>query len=409
VRPGLWIGALLAALAAALLAYSSVRVAERGRFAAPYSTFGAGPDGTRALLLLARELGHDARPFTRELSHLPRGTLVVIAGCKARLLRKLARPEREALAAWVEAGGLLIVAGDAGFLPETAGLGVSRKASCDEQAQRSALELLLAPEAASEDDDIDAMPELVEAQAVGAPLTHLLSFEVAHALGLRVAHDAEATEILTSLEGSLGLTAAFGRGRLVLLGIPDALTNGAVSDGGGLVFARLLAAFAPPGPVMFDEYHLGMGERRSLIGYLRDAGYAPLLGQLLLASLAFMLAGAARLSPPRAARDGAAAYTASFLDALSGLYASTEDAQNALQQLAQAALRNLARHYHAEHIAPEQLAGWFAARGLHAAAAYARRIAEHGKEPLRRGERLVARAAAISEDERAAMVLGELA
>jgi hypothetical protein len=407
VKAALWFGAL--ALAAALLAFSSLRVAERGRFAAPYSTYGAGPDGTRALLLLARQLGHEALPFTHELSHLPRGTLVVVMGCKAQLLRKLARPEREALASWVEAGGLLIVAGDAGFLPQAAGLGVARKASCADGAQRSTLERLLAPAADSAEDDIDAMPLRVEASAASAPLSHLLSFEVAHALGLRVAHDAEATEILTSPEGTLGLTAAFGRGRLVLLGIPDALTNAAISDGGGLVFARLLAAFAPPGPVMFDEYHLGMGERRSVIGYLRDAGYAPLLGQLVLASLAFMLAGAARLAPPRPARESAAAHTMSFLDALSGLYASTGDAQAALQRLAKAALHNLARHYHADHVTPDQLAAWLAARGLHAAAVYARRIAEHGREPLRKGERLAARAAAIAEDERAAMAMAELA
>jgi hypothetical protein len=405
----MWIGALALAAAAALLVYSSARVAQRGRFAAPYSTFGGGPDGARALLLLARELGHDARPFTRELTHLPRGTLVVLAGCKGALLRKLARPEREALAAWVEAGGLLIVAGDPAFVPEAAGLGVARKASCGESTQRSALERLLAPHTEGESDAIDAMPERVEAHAAGAPLTHLLSFEVPHALGLRIAHDSEATEILTSAEGMLGLTAAFGRGRFVLLGIPDALTNGTVSDGGGLVFARLLAAFAPPGPVLFDEYHLGMGERRSLIGYLRDAGYAPLLGQLLIASLAFMLAGAVRLAPARPALSGGAPHSVSFLDALSGLYANTGDAPGALQRLSRAALQNVARHYHAEHVTPERLASWLAARGLHAAAAYARRITEHGREPLRMGERLTARAAAIAEDERAALAMAELA
>jgi hypothetical protein len=402
-----WIACAMLGLAAALLAYSIARVVERGRFASPYSTYGAGPDGARALLLLARKLGHEARPFTRELSHLPRGTLVVIAGCKTELLRKPARPEREALAAWVEAGGLLIVAGDVPFLPEAAGLGVARKASCADAARPSALERLLEQEPAAE-DAIDAMPKIVEASAGGAPLTHLLSFEVEHALALHVGHDAEATEILTSMEGTLGLTAAYGRGRLVLLGIPDALTNRAASDGGGLVFARLLAAFAPPGPVLFDEYHLGMGERRSLIGYLRDAGYAPLLAQLLLASLAFMLAGAARLAPARTAREPAGGQTGTFLDALSGLYASTGDAQGALQLLAKSALQNVARRYRAEHVTPEQLPAWLAAHGLHAAAGYARRIAAHAREPLQKGEQLAARAGAIAEDERAALALGEL-
>ena len=298
---------ILGLLASLVLVYASARVAERGRFAAPYSTFGAGPDGTRALLLLTRALGREARPFTRELSHLPRGTLVVVAGCKTSLLRKVARPEREALSSWVEAGGLLIVAGVADLLPETAGLLTADERPCPEAAPDDPLGWLWQPPAAPARR---LVPAELDALAAGPPLAHLLSFKVHGALPLRVAHDAEATELLSSVAGPLALTAPLGRGRVVLLGIPDALTNHEVSDGGGLVFARLLNAFAPPGPVLFDEYHLGMGERRSVIGYLRDAGYAPLLLQGLLGVVLLMFAGSTRLvRSPRAAgaRNDAAA------------------------------------------------------------------------------------------------------
>lgn len=397
---------ILGLLASLVLVYASARVAERGRFAAPYSTFGAGPDGTRALLLLTRALGREARPFTRELSHLPRGTLVVVAGCKTSLLRKVARPEREALSSWVEAGGLLIVAGVADLLPETAGLLTADERPCPEAAPDDPLGWLWQPPAAPARR---LVPAELDALAAGPPLAHLLSFKVHGALPLRVAHDAEATELLSSVAGPLALTAPLGRGRVVLLGIPDALTNHEVSDGGGLVFARLLNAFAPPGPVLFDEYHLGMGERRSVIGYLRDAGYAPLLLQGLLGVVLLMFAGSTRLVPVHEPPARGTTQPRSFLDALANLYARTRDTHGALAALAQAARANIARHYQVRDQRPAALLSQLRARGLHAVALYVLRIAQHAEQPLERPESLASRARAIEQDETAATVIGELA
>jgi hypothetical protein len=217
---------------------------------------------------------------------------------------------------------------------------------------------------------------------------------------LRLGHDAEATEILTSSEGTLGLTAPYGRGRVVLLGISEAFTNTALSDGGGLVFARLLRAFAPSGPVWFDEYHLGMGERRSLVGYARDLGYGSILLQGLLASIAALAALAVRIAPVASGREQASATRVqrSFLEALGALFQRSDDTRAALELLAQSALGRLADSYHARGLPAHKLEAWLRLRGLFAAAHYAQSIARHAALPLAAGETLVSRAQAIDQD-----------
>jgi hypothetical protein len=385
--------------------FAATRIAERGRFATPYSSYGAGPHGTRALLLLARALGHDARPFTRELSHLPQGTLLVFSGCRGALLRKLARPERDALARWIERGGLLIAVGSSEMLPDGAGLGVAESARCSPDTAPSALERLFLPEA-SETSLRSRLPSALTADAVGPPLAHMEPFDVDEPMTLRVGHDSEATELLTSEYGSLALTAPLGRGRIVLLGIPEALTNGTLSAGGGVLLARLLHAFAPKGPVLFDEYHLGMGERRSLIGYLRDAGYSAALLQLGLAVLAVLVAGATRIAPARDAARGTEV-ARPFADALASLLARSGDTAGALERLAGDALARVGRHYHAHAVPAPQLERWLEAQGLFAVAGYVARVREHAEQPLAPGETLTQRAQAIERDVTAAVVLGE--
>jgi hypothetical protein len=398
------IASLCAVGALIVLSYAMLRVAERGRFATPYSTYGAGPEGARAVLLLAQRMGYRAEPLTHELSRLPHGTLVAFGGCRAASVRKVSRPEREALAHWVEAGGLLISIGVADVLPQGAGLFFQRELSCLDQAPESALEAWL--QGRSTRSESPARDQLAE--AAGPPLSYLLPFSVREARPLRVGHDAEATEILRSEEGTLGLTAPYGRGRVVLLGIPEALTNAALSDGGGLVFARLLRAFAPEGPVLFDEYHLGMGERRSLIGYVRELGYGPLLLQGLCALLVTLLAFATRVAPAQAFVPGAVRVQRSFLDALSALFQRSQDTRAALNLLAEAALARIARSYHAHGVPAHKLEHWLKLRGLFAVAHYARNIARHGSAPLSADETLTSRAQAIDQDATLAIAIASL-
>jgi hypothetical protein len=420
------LGWLLAAVFALSLCLFCLRVSQRGRFSVPYSTHGAGPEGTLALFRLVHQLGFRPQRLSHELGRLERGTLLAIGDPCARLARPLLRPEREELARWVEAGGLLIVAGVDGFAPRAAGLSLAPAATCEQEDRWSWLgggaQAPHAEPRASQARSDPHVPHLepapTRARAAGPPLNHLLPFAVRHARALRAELDSQATPLLVAEAdasvpepagggAALGMTTPLGRGRVVLLGTSSALTNAALADGGGAVIARLLAAFAPPGPVWFDEYHLGMGERRSLIQYLRERGFGAALLQAGLVLAILLLAYAARLSRARAPATDLCRTSGSYPLALASLYERSGDRSGALAVLGRSALRRIGRHYRAAGVEPEQLPAWLEQVGLPAVAVCARRIAAQAERPLERGESLLARAREIEADLGFAMALAD--
>lgn len=312
----------------ASLAWLAVRVAGRGRFAAPYSSYGAGPEGTLALFQLTRELGFKPQRLAQELTHMPRGTLFTFAGCHGRQTRALLRPEREELARWVAAGGLLIVAGAEHYAPEESGIVFdSNPAVC-------------APRQANSSESLAARHSILAVPA-GPPLTYSLPLTVHSARAVRATFETEATTLLNSELGPLGMTAPLGRGRVVVLGTLDLLTNQGLPQGGAAVVARVLEAFAPAGPVWFDEYHLGLGERRSLIHYFRERKLAPGLIQLCLLTLVFLLARAQRLGKVRNEEPGLAPRR-HFRDAMATLYGLSTDKQGTLAIIVQHSAKRIA-------------------------------------------------------------------
>ncbi|MBN8609200.1 MAG: DUF4350 domain-containing protein [Deltaproteobacteria bacterium] len=103
---------ILVVLALGALLAMCGRVSDRGRFALSYSTYGAGPEGARAVFELTRASGFEARRWNEDVAELPQpATLVAFGGCDHLQPRPLSRPEREALGRWIEAGGTWIVAG----------------------------------------------------------------------------------------------------------------------------------------------------------------------------------------------------------------------------------------------------------------------------------------------------------
>ena len=103
---------VLVVLALGALLAMCGRVSDRGRFALSYSTYGAGPEGARAVFELTRASGFEARRWNEDVAELPQpATLVAFGGCDHLQPRPLSRPEREALGRWIEAGGTWIVAG----------------------------------------------------------------------------------------------------------------------------------------------------------------------------------------------------------------------------------------------------------------------------------------------------------
>ncbi len=203
------------------------------------------------------------------------------------------------------------------------------------------------------------------------------------------------------------MTLAVGRGRVVLLGSASFLLNDELEKAGGAIFARLLRAFAPEGPVLFDEYHLGMGERRSLVRYLRDVGLSALLLQLGAVALAFLFAVGTRLGPIRDEPPPVVRATQRYLSALGELYAGTRDVRGALDRLKSHALRRIAQHYRARHVPEAELGDYFASQGLRAQAQYIERIEAHATRPLSREETLLSRSLDLERDVRAAIVVGD--
>jgi hypothetical protein len=139
------------------------------------------------------------------------------------------------------------------------------------------------------------------------------------------------------------------------------------SDGGEL-FVRLLRTYASGMPVVFDEYHLGIGERRSLMRYLRQMGAAPLALQLLvLVALVLWRAGArfGAVLPPAPAPAPA---SASFVVALGQLYERSADARGAIELIARDAWARIAAHHHVDVAPPARLVEALRARGAEVAA-----------------------------------------
>ena len=109
------------------------RVADRGRFAVAFSSYGSGPQGTRALYLLATRLGYAAQRWSQDLAALPAGR----HADRARRLRlghgapAVALRADEELAHWIEQGGTLLVGGARHYLPEKLGVAFAPEPHCD--------------------------------------------------------------------------------------------------------------------------------------------------------------------------------------------------------------------------------------------------------------------------------------
>jgi hypothetical protein len=140
---------------------------------------------------------------------------------------------------------------------------------------------------------------------------------------------------------------SIGRGSVIALSSASALTNRDLREGnGGVLFARLVRAYAPSGPVLFDEFHLGVGERRSMMRYLRQIGLTAVIVQVVLL-IAFMLWRAgARFGGVESELPPQPGGTASYVDGVATLYAKARDPGGAGKIVARRALARVAAHHH---------------------------------------------------------------
>ena len=380
------------------------RVADRGRFAVAWSSYGAGPDGVRGLYLLAHELGARPERWAQDLARLPAqgGMLIALSDCEHGMARPLSRLEQAELRAWVERGGTLLVAGAHHYLPDDFPLGFQPDPRCTEEHELF-------------DDDHSEEPEQHEVFAVAEPLRGLPPLVFRGAGSLRVADDAlvllerrapaepsdapsdapsgadagvdagVGMEALASMDPSsavevVGAAARLGRGHVIALASASPLQNHALlEEDGGALFARLLAHYAPRGPLLFDEYHLGIGERRSAMRYLRQAGATPYVLQLLLVVAVLLLRAGARFGGVLPAPEAAPGGTASFVAALGTLFGRAKDPAGTTQILARQALGRVASHHHLQGLSAPRLAEQLRARGRGDAAEAVLSIARAGQ------------------------------
>lgn len=423
--------ALLGVFALGLLASSGFvcqRVADRGRFTGAYSSYGSGPLGTRALYLLAQELGGRPMRWAEDLAALPAGAgmLVALSDCQSGMARSLSRFEQQELVRWIEQGGVLLVAGARHYLPKSLGVAFEAEPACTagwrimkgEQGEdrdptfppdalgpkRKAPGPTLrdAPDAgpdadagASLDDDEQPLAlgtkaprdEVLWSNAVADPLLGLEPLPMRHPGRLVLETTAKHSVILSlpdpsDVEGSrephaVGVVLRHGKGHVIVLASGSMLQNRALAlADGGAMFARLLRTYAARGPVLFDEYHLGVGEKRSLMRYLRHAGATPFIAQLALVALLFLWRGGARFGGLRAPPRPAPAGTLSFVGALGGLFARADDPRGAVRILEKQALARVAAHHHLPPSSPHNLARALVERGLPDAAEAVREIGQ---------------------------------
>ncbi|HKU40738.1 MAG TPA: hypothetical protein VJR89_21405, partial [Polyangiales bacterium] len=162
----------------------------------------------------------------------------------------------------------------------------------------------------------------------------------------------------------LGVVLRHGLGRVIVLASASMLQNAELgSSDGGELFVRLLRSYGGGAPVLFDEYHLGIGERRTLMRYLRQMGAAPLALQLVLLVGLLLWRAGARFGSVQAAPAPKPAESTSFVHALGQLYARSADARGALELIARDAYARIAAHHHVEVATPARLAQALAARG----------------------------------------------
>lgn len=380
------------------------RVADRGRYATPYSTYSAGPQGTRAIHDLVRRQGHPTQRWAEDLEGLPeRGVLVALGGCLTPQRRPLSRYERETLLEWVRRGGTLMVFGAASYLPddypahldrlpgeceaETLGevLGAitggptpvdeelpegepesapageptgadetSSEREAQQEAARQAAEYELAPWRATFGDEAPEYDSLTHE----GPLAPLGSIPMVQPAQVVVAAGHTPVVLAGFGERPSAIQLAEGEGAIVLVASASMLLNQTILDQrGGVLLTRLLAAYARPGAaVVFDEYHLGTGSARSLVRYLRQVGVGVVLLQLLVLLAFWVMRSGRRLGELEEEPHEPPGGTVSYVAATSALYSRSADRGGVGRVLLIRALERIATHHRIRAREPEQVA-----------------------------------------------------
>lgn len=261
------------------------------------STFFTDPSGARALLMIMKQLLPGADQWRQPLTRLPlpdgenSPSTLIVGGP----LLPISKVEAEHLDRWLFHGGQLILASVDGWPLRRRQ--VTRRNEDNDDVERSA----------EESDDHRAAPK-----HPGYLLTHAPSLRWAKSMTSIVRQvrgpsvpDAPLKLLLQrhfAATGNLNIIAAasdnaalavelpMGRGRIVAIADPMAISNGALRAADNSVWLVTLAAAWGNGMVLFDEYHQGFGAKRnaaSLAWALSKTPWGWCLWQIIAAGLLY--------------------------------------------------------------------------------------------------------------------------
>ncbi len=361
-----------------LLVFVVTRTAERGRYFDAYSSFSAGPNGTSALYETLAAVGFHVDRLTSDVGALRRDdVLLVFDGCDTKRSGQGASnvTDRTTLDNWVRRGGTLIVAGAEGR---------ARIAGCTYSVIRSCGTFETASDATDE-PRVETLPAqsntsdpISDARAAAENEWHRLF--AGHETDKLFPGTQISTHFCTGPDRHLDLDSSTappsrlfreGAGRIVLLPSADAFQNKALRDAtkigastsGAAFLAQLLSGLGVADQrVVFDEFHHGIGDRRSTVQFLRSHGFGVPLAQAALAAIVLLIAsggvwGALRsVGAPK--RQAASSYVRSF----GLLYAQGKHARHVLNAVGRRAIKRIARYHRLPPL--ENLSTELGARGF---------------------------------------------
>jgi hypothetical protein len=277
-----------------------------------YSIYNTKTNGLSVYFRYLDELGLSPKVL-RSVDELPKDATIVVVG-PFDIQPSAADTKR--FTAWVRGGGRLVLAGS------EAGLMLID------------LDLAAGPSGGSADSRVSPTSPSVYTQGVRSVVPG----------GDRLRAVApEWVTLFADSEGGVLLSATVGKGEVLWLAGPYAISNAGIGKGDNARLAVAMVA-AAPGAIYFDEYHHGFTSEASLWTRLGAGGQVTvLLGVFALAAL--LVARGRRLGPALAPREEPPARTAAYISSLAELYRKAGARAEALEALEDGLARALARRH----------------------------------------------------------------
>jgi hypothetical protein len=310
VRLKLALALTLLLLAAGLwLFYKAAYVATRGGEDTPlYSAERHDPYGTAALKDLMAERGASVTLLRRPTPEEGTGAILIQALTSDRDSSTLPQRQTQRLKDWISQGNTLI---------QFTRVQTSLMTDCDVTVPTPVENLKEIQEAETHGKpQIEVPAQLQNVRWIAAP-----AGKGATALPKRLMLEFYSAAVLVQDAGQnewhplatkgdnewVAATRSVGKGRLIVVGTPTPILNGTLGAASNMEFVLALLKPAEAGgaqEVLFDEWSHGLGNQRTIIGFIKEVGLLPVLLQLffVVALYVWATSGVSQADPPGAHR-----------------------------------------------------------------------------------------------------------